>query len=353
MHEPPARALMYHQLGSTVKKTMRPLSFLAVLIPACCVAQTGNGHELVNAFIKNLNSAQALTVNYTAQVIGGVPQSFSVQLSKPNLAHIDTPWEEITADGKQITIYEKDGRTYYKQPETDSVLKDAMSDIYLKMWQPFFDANAMSAAPDIEDSGPAKIRGISLEKIDITVDPLGKWHESMYLDSAKLPHQFEIQLPDNHSIALVDTDDLQLRDTALPPDTFSFSPPSGSHELSTQLGLASKWYTDIRLACNVAALTNRDVMLVLIAPYSTAWQRLRTEVFSTEDFKKFSKYFVFCRMSVAEQPALPTIYRVQGIPAAVFMKPTTETILTINGYQDKSSYLAAMDAARKAAGFKR
>src|SRR5215469_808692 len=118
---------------------MRKLTTLVgfvVLVPAI-FAQSGK--ELVSNFAKQLSSAKSLTASYTSQLIGGVSNSYSVTLSKPNIARIDTPWQTIVADGANITTYQKADKSYYKVAETNEGLMGLLNDDSLSLWKSFFD----------------------------------------------------------------------------------------------------------------------------------------------------------------------------------------------------------------------
>src|SRR5688572_9607035 len=84
----------------------------------------GSGSPILNAYVRTVNEAPALSVDYTAQMIGGSSVEYSIDLAKPNKARIDSPAQLIVADGTNITTYDKSCNTYFKEPQSQAALMD-------------------------------------------------------------------------------------------------------------------------------------------------------------------------------------------------------------------------------------
>src|SRR5689334_11791181 len=100
-----------------------------------------SGSDMLGSFAKSLNGAKSLSTTYTVQRINGGSSTYKVDLAKPNKARIDTPSQLVVADGTNITTYDKNDKSYFKKPQTDSDLKDLFATDELSLFGPFFDAN--------------------------------------------------------------------------------------------------------------------------------------------------------------------------------------------------------------------
>lgn len=76
---------------------------------------------------------------------------------------------------------------------------------------------------------------------------------------------------------------------------------------------------------------------------------LDREVYSTEEFKKQSKYFVFCKINADEQPALKNAYGVSGLPTIKYLKGE-DVIDEQVGYSPLPKFIEKMNAVRAKAG---
>ena len=97
---------------------MRKIAILSGLLGIALLFASNSSS--LQGYVDTLNGAKSVKADYTVNVIGGTKKSFSVELSKPNMARIDKENELIIADGKDILTYDKKAMTYYKRPQSDS-----------------------------------------------------------------------------------------------------------------------------------------------------------------------------------------------------------------------------------------
>lgn len=240
---------------------------LASLAPVAAVAQSGK--ELLDKYEAKLNAAKSLTASYTVQILGGAPSDYSITLSKPNLARVDTPKVLAVADGSNITYFNKQDKTYYKEPQTDEALANLFTQEDGRIWLPFFRTGALSGLKDVKYDGPVTKRGIQLTKLEAVLDPSGKRSTAIYLDSDSLPRQQEITQADprGNSTLLLFARDLQVGDQPIALDKIAFKAPDGAREMSLDELNANKWYENIDEAKAAAARTHKLVMVDFYADW--------------------------------------------------------------------------------------
>ncbi|MFY9233610.1 MAG: thioredoxin family protein [Fimbriimonadaceae bacterium] len=74
------------------------------------------------------------------------------------------------------------------------------------------------------------------------------------------------------------------------------------------------------------------------------------EVFSSDEFKKQSKYFVFVHIDAEKQPSVAQRFGVNSYPDIRFLKSDGTEIHKVGGYMPLQPFLAEMDKARRAGG---
>lgn len=76
---------------------------------------------------------------------------------------------------------------------------------------------------------------------------------------------------------------------------------------------------------------------------------LDRDVYSTEEFKKQSKYFVFCKINADNQPDVKNAFGVTGLPTIKYLKGD-DVIDEQVGYTPLAQFIAKMNSARAKAG---
>lgn len=76
---------------------------------------------------------------------------------------------------------------------------------------------------------------------------------------------------------------------------------------------------------------------------------LDREVYSTEEFKKQSKYYVFCKINADEQTDVKKAFGVTGLPTIKYLKGDAVIDEQV-GYSPKDQFIAKMNEVRARAG---
>jgi hypothetical protein len=76
--------------------------------------------------------------------------------------------------------------------------------------------------------------------------------------------------------------------------------------------------------------------------------QLERSVYSTSEFKKQSKYFVFCKINTDNNPDVAKQWGVGGIPDIRFVDKNLKEKSRILGYKPTGEFVAEMDKARGA-----
>ncbi len=247
---------------------MRKTLALATL---CCVAgfalaQSGQG--LLDAFAKALDGAQTLSTTYTVQTIGsGAPETYTLDLKKPNQARIDEPTRLIVADGKTITSYDKAQKTYFQEPQSDKGLAGLFTPDELNVWSGFFGASTKPVAT--KDLGKTTIKGVPLSAVQATMDAKGAKTVTYYLsatDNVARKAQIANGSGDDQKTTIIDAKSLALG-SEIPADRFAFTAPDGAHQITAADLASDQWYTNLDEAMKAAASSHRIVMVDFYADW--------------------------------------------------------------------------------------
>ncbi len=136
--------------------------------PPIVMAQS-SGATVLGKYADTLNKASSLSVDFTTVNGSDAPVSYSVMLSRPNLARIDTPDKLVIADGANVTTYNKAQNTYMVMPQGDGDLKSLLKSDEMVLFAPFFDASALNTG-SAKDLGSQTHAGQPVEAIEF---PLG------------------------------------------------------------------------------------------------------------------------------------------------------------------------------------
>jgi outer membrane lipoprotein-sorting protein len=234
----------------------------------CTAVGAGDASPKLKAFATTMSGAQAFSVKYTVQPLGGSPAEFSVALAKPDKARVETPTQLSVADGKTITIYDKNENTYYKKPQTEAELMGLFSDIETAVWKPFFKPEVTSAYVLSKDSGSKTTGGKTLNTIDVRVDAKGEMALKLFTDtSSNLLQQGVITMTapgqDPQTSVLV-VSETGLEASA---DLFAFKAPDGAKELQQSDLIAGKWLTNFEDAQKAAKQFNKGLIVDFYADW--------------------------------------------------------------------------------------
>jgi len=82
-------------------------------------------------------------------------------------------------------------------------------------------------------------------------------------------------------------------------------------------------------------------------------QKLKQDVFSTEEFKAENKYFVFCHINGDDNgagKAVAQTFNVQGFPDIRFLRADGSQLSQIGGFEPGPQFIADMEKVRTSAG---
>ncbi|HEY3783608.1 MAG TPA: thioredoxin domain-containing protein [Fimbriimonadaceae bacterium] len=321
---------------------------LLSLVALASISSAQSGRALVGGYIKLLHNAKSLDAVYTVQDLGGVPYTYHVQLSKPNLAKIDTDKESIVADGSDIYTFDKKWKTYFKKPETQDSLVEVFKKPELNLWQGFFDTDAMAKLPEADLIGPKLKGGAELTEVDTVVDWFGQKKETLYFDKGNIARQAEIKLENPDTTTLLLVSKLDLKTDPGSSDAFAFSAPGGAKEVSLADADAGHFFTSYGDAMSIASATHRLVLLEFVSDGSTYCRQMQDEVFSQPEFLAMSKSYVFCRLNVTNNKDLETKYKVKGTPDMRFLNSSGQQVNSVLGFMAKTQFLTLMQTVATA-----
>lgn len=240
------------------------------VIVAIALAVRGDGSDLIANLNKTLSGAKSLNATYTVQLVGGSPSEYSVSLSKPNMARIDTPTQLTVADGTNITVLDKQANSYFKKPQTDADLKALFTADETNLWASFFGDNGFSKAVSTKATGTKTRQGMVLNSVDVSFDKDNRKVETLYLGKDdNLPHQAQILLnaPDGSETTILQSSVLNVGDTAIGADKFAFVAPADSKEMTLADMNSDKWYDNFEEAKKAAAASHRLLMVDFYADW--------------------------------------------------------------------------------------
>jgi len=220
-------------------------------------------------FTKALNSAQTLSVTYTSQIVGAASTTYKLEFGKPNLAKIDTPTEQIVADGTNITTYDKKKKTYYKKKQTDEALKKIVLQGDLFVWAPFFDSKVSKTFKSLRSLGTKTRNGVVYNAVEFVLNTGRTTTVTYYLhqgDFVARQAVFTVKTANLTDIVIFDAKSVALGSKA-DPTLYAFKAPDGSRELTEEELNSAKWYTNLDEALQVAKSTNRLVFVFFTADW--------------------------------------------------------------------------------------
>lgn len=224
-----------------------------------------SGSAVLGSFTKALNSADGLSVTYTLTKVGGSPESYTVNLGKPNLARIESSSQVIVADGTTMTFFDKKSNSFFKRAQTPAELKAILSEDAYKVWAAFFNADAYKGA--VAKGLPDKARkGTTFKVVSVGAPDSADITWTLYVDPKdSIVRQAEIVTAGGADAGtrILDCKALELKKA----DVFSFTAPAGSKEVSEAELYSDRWYTDLEEAKKVAASTKR----VLFVDFYADW----------------------------------------------------------------------------------
>lgn len=308
------------------------------------------GADLLTGMAQALNRAQSLRASYSITPIGGASTDYTVELSKPNLARVDTPRRLVIATGREIVTYDKSDNAFIRRPELEGDVARILAPTATEIFTPFVNPDYFKQVVNPRSTGQVTRRGLVLQGVQYSTGsfPLKQW--TMYVSPEdQLLRQAQFVLKTDTG-AVTSIYDLRTVSTdALPADRFEWKAPSDAKELTWDDVSKGNWFTDLDEAGLAANLTDRLVFVVFYADWSHGSKGLDLNVFSKDEFKKMSDSFVFCKVESAKSEVFEQ-FKVTEVPTMFVLRPDGSIVRKIVGYMALNQLLAAMQAARSAAG---
>lgn len=140
-----------------------------------------------------------------------------------------------------------------------------------------------------------------------------------------------------------------------PQDSGAYLPPgsSASAQALTQAGAPSIWQPTLDAARQVAARTDRLVLVYFYADWCPACRTMDEELSASGAMAQLQQYYVPVKVNADFFPATAKQYGVTGLPTTVVITPQGQAIDGIRGRLDAPKYVArlnqvALDARRAA-----
>lgn len=315
--------------------TLAALGALALI----AVAQT-TGNDLLKGYTKALTDAKSLSTTYTYQKLGDPSVTYTLELSKPNMARIDTPAELIVADGTTITTYDKTRKVYYKSGQTANDLKALFNRQELQIWAPFFNEAAFANVNGAKAGAPATRKGMTLNTLEMPLSKTGDKVAKLYLNQQdNVARQAELiyTIGDKKETRILDTKSLTL-DATLSANRFAFNAPDGSKEVTADEIGSDRWYSSLDEAKAIANKTGKKIFVDFMASWCGPCKMLDAQVFSTDDFKKLSKSFVFLKIDVDEQKDVAQAYNIEAMPTQMVLDKDGGVLGKRVGYSNPADF---------------
>ena len=325
----------------------RPYGFaIFAALATLALAQT-SGRSLLSGYVLALNSLDSVSGTYTAQTIGEGQRAFSIALKKPNLARIETPSNLWVADGKSITVLNKDEKTYAKYPQTPADLSALFGSDELNVWAGFFDASALKTvvAKAVADK---PVDGKTMRGVEAIFDPTEKRVITYYLDpTTKIPGKAVISYSRksrNPSSTVLDLTAVKTN-TSVENNQFAFVAPEDAKEISLQEMNGVKWFTDLEEAKIAAKKADKRIFAVFMSKDSATCRQMEKELFPLPEFKALGKKFVFLKVDASEDPTLAAKFAVIQVPTEAVIESDGTPASILIGYANPADIFAWIKSA--------
>jgi outer membrane lipoprotein-sorting protein len=191
--------------------------------------------DLFSSSMSAMHGVKSISTTYTVMRIGDTAVSYKADLAKPNLARIESDSQLIVADGATILFFNKQDKSYEKRTQTDAELRALFASDDRVLLAPFFDSSVGTKFSSPVAGAKKAVRGITYDTVIVTSPAVGeKKTVKFYVDPAdKIAKIAEITA---NGILLVSMKELTA-DLVLPPSLFSFTPPAGALNLSSDAPL--------------------------------------------------------------------------------------------------------------------
>lgn len=247
-----------------IRKLLVGVGVTAVAVALAISTDAG----LFTDYAKKVNSSPGLDVTYTVSEVGGAQTKYHVVLSKPNMAFIDMPGKTYTANGKELTVYDKKLNSYFVKAQPEDLIPELFKDEAVSLWRPFFNAKAFDNVASTKSEGTRKSRGETLNTVSAQVDPAGDYTIRLHLSQKDgLPRmaEFVSKLGANEKVNIVTVESISAAAPAA--SMFAFKAPAGAKQLTEADMMAAEWGHDLAKAMENAAAFGKGVIIDFYADW--------------------------------------------------------------------------------------
>jgi len=323
---------------------MKKLIFAVAAATAAISFAVAMGQGTLAGFTKALGDAKSLNVKISSQVIGGAPETISMDFAKPNKARIETATKLIIADGSKITTLDKKANSYFSKPQNAASFKNLFKGDALQIWSAFFDGKAITPV-SVKDKGNRTMRGESFKVVEATMDNQGRRVITFFLDSNDIAKTAQVAIKDQgvNETTVINAESVKLGSDEGDAALFAFNPPTDAKEMTEAEMNSATWYYDLEEAKKAAQASNRKIFVDFFATWCGPCKKLDAEVLQTEQFKEYGKYFVFCKIDVDAQQGVAQHYGITAMPTQMVLDANGGVLGKTVGYGAPAGFYSFID----------
>ncbi len=294
----------------------------------------------LQSFVDKLSSSDSVSAKYTVTATDGSSDSYTVVLAKSGMARIETPERVLTSDGDTITVLIRKTGQYFKKPYSKDEISKMLKGDALIIWASFLENTALTSKTATAKAA-VKRKGKDMTPVDVVLDGKGKVLTLLFektkgdLGQATLA----VKSAKGTNTRVIDLESLKFGDV-VSADTVAMKLPGNAKEISEEDLIASTWYTSLDEALEVAAATDRPILVDFFATWCGPCKMLDAQVFSTSSFKDFSKGFVLCRIDVDEQPDIAQKFNIEAMPTTIVLNSSGSELGRFLGFMPAAEYIS-------------
>ena len=272
------------------------------------------------AWAEKVAGLKTVKADISVQEIGQGTSKFKISMKKPSSLRVESDTELVVADGKTISVLDKQKNIFYTRPQSDAEVQAVLTPDQYALFRTFFDAKAYDGLA--AKAGESRtLGGETVRPIDVAFDAKGKKMMTIYVGADGLARKAERRLDtaNGKKSAILSASGV-LVNTELPADEFAFKAPESATEVQYADLISTRWFTDLQEAEKVAAASGKKIFVDFFATWCGPCKILEREVFTTDEFKALGKKFVFLRIDVDAQPGVAQAYNIEAMPTQAVLK---------------------------------
>ncbi len=295
-----------------------------------------------NSWQETLAGKQSVSATVAVNEVGGGSSTYTISMKKPASLRLETNDEIIVADGSTLTTYSKKDGIFYKQPQSDELLRNALHDDQFALFNGFFGKTLKPVKT--EDAGTKTLGGEQVKAIKAMFDKSGLKVQQFFVSGDGIARRAQLSTSSkgkkarefvyNAKNVVIDGQNMDA--------LFAFKAPNGSKEMSYEDFVGSRWIYDFEEAKIIAAKTGKGIFVDFMAEWCGPCKAMAAAAFDTPEFKEFGKKVVFCKVDIDLNPALAEQYGVEAIPNVFVLKADGSVVGSILGWGGLDAFLSEM-----------